>query len=447
MKKKILTFLIIFLVVIALGTGGFLTWYIQPNQRIMRAIDKGDYQNAYEIYNSSEGLDNTKITKRINNKIQNIEEEFRLNNMEYAEANHRLDEIGLMKIDEIQTCIQETKQNIELLYESRINFATAQNFEELNDYKNAIVCYRNVIPDDINYSTAQTKLKVLETSYVKQIMNEVEAHRNNGEYEKAIEELEIALGIVPDNQDLLTLQNICTVEYKEICGQQVIADAQQKYSSGEYQEAFKLLEDYLKDGSEDKKAVDTYKDYIVQYANKLAEQRQYDEAISVVKRAAKYVPNDTTLSGLITDITNRKPVNIATLKIFNNGSWFNWNEKERADVFGNDYSNVANYVVVRGTQAKVNKGAEYYINKQYKSISGKVVPHSSIHDETEACIKIWSDDVVVYTSPTIGIKTQPFEFEANIEGAEYIKIEIETVKECPMTPPTIMLFDVFLNKE
>ena len=208
MKKKILTFLIIFLVVIALGTGGFLTWYIQPNQRIMRAIDKGDYQNAYEIYNSSEGLDNTKITKRINNKIQNIEEEFRLNNMEYAEANHRLDEIGLMKIDEIQTCIQETKQNIELLYESRINFATAQNFEELNDYKNAIVCYRNVIPDDINYSTAQTKLKVLETSYVKQIKNEVEAHRNNGEYEKAIEELEIALGIVSDNQDLLTLQNM-----------------------------------------------------------------------------------------------------------------------------------------------------------------------------------------------------------------------------------------------
>ena len=52
----------------------------------------------------------------------------------------------------------------------------------------------------------------------------------------------------------------------------------------------------------------------------------------------------------------------------------------------------------------------------------QLAPYSTIGEEKTAFIQVYADDELVYTSPTIAQKTQAFSGEANIAGAEYIKI-------------------------
>lgn len=52
-------------------------------------------------------------------------------------------------------------------------------------------------------------------------------------------------------------------------------------------------------------------------------------------------------------------------------------------------------------------------------------PHADINEDAYSQVKIYADDKLVYTSPAIGRKTDLVNFNADISGADYIKIVVE----------------------
>ena len=76
-------------------------------------------------------------------------------------------------------------------------------------------------------------------------------------------------------------------------------------------------------------------------------------------------------------------------------------------------------------QDKAITTAEYRVYGKYKYISGALSPHADINEDAYSQVKIYADDKLVYTSPAIGRKTDLVKFNADISGADYIKIVVE----------------------
>ena len=54
----------------------------------------------------------------------------------------------------------------------------------------------------------------------------------------------------------------------------------------------------------------------------------------------------------------------------------------------------------------------------------KLAPHKLMNKDGNAYIKVYADDKLVATSEFVKKKSSVIDFEANIAGAEYIKLEV-----------------------
>lgn len=210
----------------------------------------------------------------------------------------------------------------------------------------------------------------------------------------------------------------------------------------DYANAVTTIEEAKKNNSSDADLISAYNTYASDYAEQvvkeadgLLEKNNYSGAIEAVKKGLKTVPDNQTLKDKKSAIEKTKPVSLSTLSAFN-GGW-EWNNLDPTDPFGNDYSSASNYVVFsneewgtvtdqEGSMEEKNGYrqvyAEYHTEKKYNRLTMQLAPYSTIGEEKTAFIQVYADDELVYTSPTIAQKTQAFSGEANIAGAEYIKI-------------------------
>lgn len=129
-------------------------------------------------------------------------------------------------------------------------------------------------------------------------------------------------------------------------------------------------------------------------------------------------------------------VSLASLEAFNGHLKWN-NGVEPEDVSGNSYSKAANYMVcVFSNEAEwdflkeyTSNGygygfAEYRVSGKYKKLTMKLAPHKLMNKDGNAYIKVYADDKLVATSEFVKKKSSVIDFEANIAGAEYIKLEV-----------------------
>lgn len=106
----------------------------------------------------------------------------------------------------------------------------------------------------------------------------------------------------------------------------------------------------------------------------------------------------------------------------NSSRWY-WNDGKAVDPFGNDFSGACNYVIFHN-KGYGERSIEYRVYGDYKMVTGVLAPHAETDQNVTSTVLVYADDKLVYTSPTIGQKTDAFTFSADISSAEYIKIEI-----------------------
>lgn len=124
-------------------------------------------------------------------------------------------------------------------------------------------------------------------------------------------------------------------------------------------------------------------------------------------------------------------VSLKSVKVLN-GKW-NWNNIIPEDPFGNQYTKAVNYIVFMPKDDSMESSwvghetrytTEYRVYKQYKKLTMDLAPYKDMPTEGMAAVRVYADDELVATSPIVYQKTDIFEFEAEIEGAEYIKVEV-----------------------
>ena len=258
---------------------------------------------------------------------------------------------------------------------------------------------------------------------------------DNGDYATAMEIIEKAQKTNSSDEDYKKAYASYQKSY-------ALNQAKTYADDSDYANAVTTIEEAKKNNSSDADLISAYNTYASDYAEQvvkeadgLLEKNNYSGAIEAVKKGLKTVPDNQTLKDKQSAIEKTKPVSLSTLSAFN-GGW-EWNNLDPTDPFGNDYSSASNYVVFsneewgtvtdqEGSMEEKNGYrqvyAEYHTEKKYNRLTMQLAPYSTIGEEKTAFIQVYADDELVYTSPTIAQKTQAFSGEANIAGAEYIKI-------------------------
>lgn len=121
----------------------------------------------------------------------------------------------------------------------------------------------------------------------------------------------------------------------------------------------------------------------------------------------------------------------------------NWNKNEGSlnDSLGNNYSVTLPYVILGA-----GSFAEYYTNGGYAKLQFRIASHESMAQNNVSVIKIYADDILVFTSTEFGRKTESELFAADITGAKFVKIVCERTSGSSYDNSCILFLDSTLEK-
>lgn len=438
-KGKIIAIIILVVVIAAAAVVGvlFVKNYTAPEAQLERAEAAGDedaIEDLLEKY-GDEITDSEDVATIYNTKIEEIERSFLAETIDYAAAVAELDQIEAKGITGTQKKLDDVRSSLEELNNSRIAFDTAESFFSAESYIEAVDYYKQVIEDDPNYSSIDAKIEACYSNYRSKALAEAEAMVTSGSYEDAIGTLKSALNVLPN--DATIQQQIAIYESKltDLSISDALANAASYFEAGDYVNAIRAIEGTYKANPDNYQLQARYDEYVAAYEQKvlsdadaLAAERKYDQAIERIKGAQSVLPDSQALKDKIAALESSRPTALSNLTVIN-GGW-EWNKGTPEDPFGNNYSGCVNFAILEGNSWDPKTiSAEYRTDGKYATLTGDLIPYTSIGQDASYKIMVYTDDgsdnfQLVYTSAEIGRKTDRTSFEASIAGAKYVKIDV-----------------------
>lgn len=377
--------------------------------------------------------------------------------------------------------------------------SNADALASVNDFEVAIGIIEAGIekyPDSDDLSSKYDSLVVLRDNYViGQIVAEAEELAFKNDFEGAISKLETGVAVYPESKELHDKKEEYREALLEMIKKQTLAEAKEFADIGEYETAMALIQaaqetygvskdyedayvSYRKANSlgkaksyadtgdypsairilaEEKKVsmndmelhaayiayCDSYTKEVLKKTEEYVDERKINEAIDEVNAGLRVLADSAELNAKKADLLAMKPISITQLKEIDEKFW-TWNLGESVDTFGNLYSGKCNFASL------VNNigGAyiEYRPNAQYKTLTGILAPHDGLSTKVTCTFRIYADDVLIYTSPSIGRKTEAFTFEVDITDVVFLKLEMQAMTQLS-SHPSLIVADVQLWPE
>lgn len=236
------------------------------------------------------------------------------------------------------------------------------------------------------------------------------------------------------NSDLVSLTQQLEAQDTENEINQTIKDATEYWNNSEYIQSLSLLKqsknksEYI--SSLYKKYSNEYCKNILNQADNLISERQYDSALQLIEESKKIVDDYTVLEDKISTIGNSKPIKLSTLKMSTSRYLYLNETAVVEDSVGNKYSTNNLFIIRAEGDSKYGYGT-FYLDNKYTSMSGiiAVSDESSNREDTqlEGWIEIYSKNgdeyMQLYSSPLLSRMTSPITFnEINISNCEWLEI-------------------------
>lgn len=165
------------------------------------------YEQAGEIYQKASEYSQTDrwkpvrtyIDKYFKNDIEAIKNKFTNEKITKDESIKILDEMGQYStINEIS----QTKEYILKLSDSRDAFKSGEEYFSNHQYLEAVENFKKVINDDNNFTQAQNYLEKSFPELKSQVINEADQCFSNGEYKKSFDLMNRATKLLPDDNEI-----------------------------------------------------------------------------------------------------------------------------------------------------------------------------------------------------------------------------------------------------
>lgn len=306
-------------------------------------------------------------------------------------------------------------------------YKKAEELYEDGDYEEAMEAYAQVSEDDSNYEEAQSKMSQCVDSYKAEILNKTENPEDEQEYETAIQTVEVAADILPDDEDLANRLAELKDSYAAMLKSDALDHGTQYMNEGKYEELFALLKkaqevnegdselDNLEKSAEDayvKTVQDTVDDYLTK--------DNYDDAITYLKSATRVLESNSTLTELLQQVQENVPVKLCDLKISESDRFESGEElKVMEDSVGNIYSPGNLYKLT----PYYGKGyASYYANGEYTRMTGTIAVADDSSKDTGIVTVYDENEKILYTTGEITRTTAPIKVDVDLSGVKWFTV-------------------------
>lgn len=143
--------------------------------------------------------------------------------------------------------------------------------------------------------------------------------------------------------------------------------------------------------------------------------KETNEALSSENAKYKAYGTDALVS-LVKEYDSDK-VSLLAFDPVNSDGWKK-NEGTLNDSLGYGYTVTLPYLVMSEWSY-----AEYYTNQNYSKLKFKIASHENMDQDNKSQIKIYADDILVFTSPEFDRKKESESYVVDINNAKFIKIE------------------------
>ena len=322
-QKRKLIVLIIAACVVLVSSIIVFSWYMSPKQRLIRAIEHSDYNEAISIKNRNSDVLDEKMLHNLSEKLTMIEMDYREGKTDYETA---LSQIGLIKSlgneSLIETADQLQKAVSDVDYSQKA-YNQGVVALEAGQYGKAVIFFGDVIDSDVNnYSSAQQKRNEAVEKYRNELISEANKKVETNDYAAAISILQASFDIIPDDQII----NAKISEYHQMDKNQnidrILSCSSDAASKGDFIGAVKLIETNITEYDNDKRLSDKLQEYTSSFVSKVIsqvkvkeEEQNYEEAIRLLTDALDKLPNNAELSDRLTQVQNfKKTLDLSKLK-------------------------------------------------------------------------------------------------------------------------------------
>ena len=327
--------------------------------------------------------------------IEDIIADYISGKIDYDKAYSKIDSAankGTIENYEAEKAIDELSE----LQDSKSSFEAAENLFDSGLYLDAIMNYQNVIPEDSNYTVAQSKMSAAKERTISELTDKVNTFADKKQYNEALAEIRYTASIIGNISELLTLEKTLYAK----CIDTAISEAETAFRSN----------------------------------------KDYSTAINIINSAISLIGDDERLISALNKYNSYIPVLLLDMDYIKKTSYLALSTADywqygdlSSDVEENSYDGNIIYPV-GGTLASQKATSEddsyisFYLNSAYNTLTGTVYrPYGTLSCKDvwdgSTTIKIYGDNVLLYEAPNITQETySPIDFEIDVSGVRELKI-------------------------
>ena len=440
-SKKILIGVISTLVVILAISIGALVYYIKsPAREIYMDIEEGNYQTVNRLYYSDvkgNFLQEKILNYLLVNQIDRTVEQFKNGEIDYTQTTNKLTAIGSVGVNEITKKTEENVESLNNLNTSMTAYEQAEAFYEQGNYQEAMEEYKKVIEDDSNYEEAQKKIEECVNKYKESIASQTENLETEEDYEKALQVMEIAVGVLSDDEEMKDRQTAIQNEYANFLKTEALSEGTQYIADGNYTEAFACLQKALEKNPNDSElknmqetAQNSYFENLDAQVNSFLEAEEYDSAESILEEARVLFPDNEKIAELSQNVSNARPVMLSTIKVSDSYQYATSGKLTiNEDVVGNIYD-PENLFSLSSSTADKQGYATYYLNGQYTRMCGTLAVSDDSQKNASGRFTVYDETGnVLYDLNNILRISEPIEFEVDLGNTKWVTIAVTNTKD------------------
>jgi len=358
-----------------------------PAADVIAALEEGNYEEALSLAGDA---DSDALQRRLEERLDVLEADFRAEDVEFAAVAMELDTIGRMNISGLSGALTATRGSINALNSSRTAFNTAETLVSQGSYAEAMAQFRLVINNDPNYALAVAGLSNAANAHRDIVLADANGYANQGNYANAIRALNSGLRVIESDAELT----------------QSLTLKQQRYVTATLSQADTLVAD-----------------------------SRHDDAISLLNTTLQTVPGDDQLTRRRDEVTAARPVGLATVVVVDSRE-YNHSEDIFTDSFGNHHHESFRFNPQGNwnryhTEFSDSGNAAYAVfnlNRGFSTFSADIVAPEGLNSNAEFLIEIAFDENIVPVTYVSGfnVRTGSQRIQADVSGVTTMTITVRT---------------------
>ena len=278
-----------------LSAAAAAVWYMRDTsvKRFGKSIDAAHYANAVTIYNSEilgHEAKEQKADPKAREAVNTVRDRYMDELCGYQDTCAYLNILTGFEKDELSEMAEGALAEVELYEVSSASFKEGVTFMENREYVAAIKAFLKIEESSTVYGDAQKNVKAC----VDQLLKTAESPETEAEYLAAIEQIDAAIALLPDNTDLKQSRESCLSKYHTLVRSNAFREADQMAADGEFEEAFARIDKALEILPEDEQLTQKAENlraafvaYVTREAAGSVDAGDFDEAYRIVEEASE----------------------------------------------------------------------------------------------------------------------------------------------------------------